>query len=65
MHIGPYEAEAPTIEKMWEFIRANGLEAAGRHHEVYLGDPRQTKPERLRTLLRQPVRRRSGLIPPS
>ena len=63
MHTGPYDAEAPTIGRMWDFIDAHGLEGAGRHHEVYLGDPRQTRPERLRTLIRQPVRRRSNLAP--
>jgi hypothetical protein len=61
MHFGPYEAEAATIAAMRELMAREGLEAAGRHHEVYLGDPRRAKPEKLKTILRQPVRRtRSG-----
>ena len=40
-----------------EFLPSQGLVETGRHHEIYLGDPRKTPPERLKTLLRQPVRR--------
>lgn len=40
-----------------EFIPANGLRMTGRHHEIYLSDPRRTAPEKLRTILRQPVER--------
>ena len=57
MHIGPYSAEGPTIERMHRFIVENGYQPAGKHHEIYLGDPRRTAPEKLRTVLRQPVRR--------
>jgi hypothetical protein len=55
MHIGPYSQEAATIEKMHAFARDNGYELTGRHHELYFGDPRRTAPEKLRTILRQPV----------
>ena len=55
LHVGPYSAEAPTIEKLHTFIVANGLVPRGRHHEVYLGDPRRSAPEKLRTVIRQPV----------
>jgi len=55
LHVGPYSAEAPTIELMRTFMRAHGLEPRGPHHEIYLGDPRRAKPERLKTILRQPV----------
>ena len=57
LHIGPYDSEQPTVEAMRAMMVANHLEPAGRHHEVYLGDPRLAKPEKLRTLLRLPVRR--------
>jgi hypothetical protein len=58
MHIGPYSAEAPTIARLHqEFIPENGLVENGHHHEIYLGDPRRTAPEKLKTVLRQPVRR--------
>lgn len=57
LHVGPFDAEAAVLEEMHHrFIPANGLELTGTHHEVYLSDPRRTAPEKLRTLLRQPVR---------
>ena len=56
MHVGPYDAEGPTIERMHAFIADNGYEPAGKHHEIYLSDPRRTKPDNLKTVLRQPVR---------
>lgn len=59
MHIGPYAAEEPTVARLHRFIRDNGYELNGRHHEIYLSDPRRTAPERLRTVLRQPVRRQA------
>ncbi len=57
MHIGPYDAEAPTIARMHTFIDENDYEPAGKHHEIYLGDPRKVAPEKLKTVLRQPVRK--------
>lgn len=56
LHVGAYgEAERPSVEALHDFAAAEGLALRGRHHEIYLGDPRRTAPERLRTLLRQPV----------
>jgi len=55
MHIGPYAEEPRTIAKMMAFARENGYALRGKHHEIYLGDPRRAKPERLRTILRHPV----------
>ena len=58
LHIGSYDDEGPVLERMHhEYLPANGLELAGKHHEIYLGDPRRTAPEKLRTILRQPVAR--------
>ncbi len=57
LHIGPYSEEAPTIARLHEFIREQGYQIAGKHHEIYLSDPRRTAPERLKTILRQPVQR--------
>jgi hypothetical protein len=59
MHIGPYSAEGPTIERLHAFIADEGYALRGKHHEIYLGDPRRTPPERLRTIIRQPVRAQS------
>jgi hypothetical protein len=56
MHVGPYSEEAPTIELLHGWVDAQGYELRGRHHEIYLGDPRRTAPERLKTVLRHPVR---------
>ncbi|MFN8374270.1 MAG: GyrI-like domain-containing protein [Anaerolineae bacterium] len=56
MHIGPYSAEHPTIVGMHHFIDDIGHESNGKHHEVYLSDPTRTAPERLKTVLRQPIR---------
>jgi hypothetical protein len=54
MHVGPYSAEAPTIQKLHEYIRESGGTPRGKHHEIYLGDPRRAAPSRLKTILRQP-----------
>jgi hypothetical protein len=58
MHIGPYAAEAPTIQKLHDFIHAEGGALTGHHHEIYLGDPRRAAPEKLKTVIRQPFARR-------
>ena len=55
MHLGPYADERPSIERLLAGIADAGLRPSGRHHEIYLGDPRRSAPERLRTILRQPV----------
>lgn len=57
LHVGPYAAEAPTIERLHAFLHDQGLAFDGRrqkHHEIYLGDPRRAAPEKLRTIIRQP-----------
>lgn len=55
MHIGPYAEEAPTIARLHQFAADSGYRLRGKHHEIYLGDPRRTAPEKLRTVIRQPV----------
>ena len=57
MHIGPYSAELPTIKKLHKFIEEDGHKLAGKHHEIYLGNPNRTAPERLKTVIRQPMRK--------
>lgn len=57
MHIGPYDAEGPTLAMLHDRIMPErGLTYNGAHHEIYLSDPRRTAPEKLKTVLRQPVR---------
>jgi hypothetical protein len=57
LHRGPYSDEGPTVAALHRFIADQGYSLTGTHHEIYLGDPRRTAPERLRTLIRQPVAR--------
>lgn len=57
LHIGSYDDEAPVLARLHEEVMpAQGLTWNGRHHEIYLSDPRRVAPEKLRTVLRQPVR---------
>ena len=55
LHVGPYATEPVTIAAMQARMREAGLRPVGPHHEIYLGDPRRSAPERLRTILRQAV----------
>ncbi|MBQ1081387.1 GyrI-like domain-containing protein [Nocardiopsis sp. B62] len=56
LHVGPFEEEAEVLARMHDgFIPEQGLRMVGRHHEIYLSDARRTAPEKLRTILRQPV----------
>lgn len=62
MHIGPYATEASTIQKLHDFIHAEGGVFDGhvqKHHELYLGDPRRAAPEKLKTVIRQPFVQRT------
>ena len=60
MHIGPYDDEPATVEKMHKYIRQQGYELditdKRLHHEIYLSDARKTAPEKLRTVIRHPIR---------
>jgi hypothetical protein len=58
LHIGSYDDEGPLLARLHdEIMPAGGYTFAGPHHEIYLGDPRKTAPEKLKTILRQPVRK--------
>jgi len=58
MHIGPYDAEPASFAKMEEFCRFEGLRRTGHtHREIYMGDPRKTDPEKLKTVIRYFVKR--------
>ncbi|MCE5255503.1 MAG: GyrI-like domain-containing protein [Spirochaetaceae bacterium] len=58
-HVGPYSTEPDTIQRMCDFIAEKGLKDAvgsgGKHHEIYLSDPRRAAPEKMKTVLRHPV----------
>ncbi len=55
MHIGPYDNEPATVEKMDAFTFENGFVKTGKHHEIYLGNPLRADPAKLKTILRHPV----------
>ena len=59
MHIGPYATEPETVERMQAFLQEVGCQdrvgLGGKHHEIYLGDPRRADPSKLKTVLRHPV----------
>lgn len=56
LHVGPFDAEAPVLHALHhDFVPSQGLTMTGKHHEIYLSDMRRTAPEKLRTILRQPV----------
>lgn len=62
MHIGPYLEEEPAVKKLHNFIQEQGYQFDGnqpgkRHHEIYLSDVRRSKPEKLKTIIRQPINR--------
>lgn len=54
LYIGPFSEERSTIEKLHQFIAARGGKLHGKHHEIYLSDPRRTPQEKLKTIIRQP-----------
>ena len=58
LYVGPYAAEGPTIQRLHAFIAERGFTRTGKHHEIYLSDPRRAAPERLKTIVRQPLSRR-------
>jgi hypothetical protein len=58
LHVGPYEREGETLRAMAAHAATNSLAFDGRHHEIYLSDPRRVPPERLKTILRHPVSKR-------
>jgi len=56
VHLGQFDKEPETLEKMQNFTNKNVLEVNGLHHEIYTSDFRRTEPAKLRTILREPVR---------
>jgi len=58
MHIGPYSEEGPTIQLLHDYIMEQGYRMRGDHHEIYMSDPRRSKPEKLKTIIRHPIEKR-------
>jgi hypothetical protein len=57
LYYGAYADEGPTIARLHQFVQEQGYILGGKHHEIYLGDPRRTTPDKLKTVIRQPVSR--------
>lgn len=61
MHVGPYDEEPATLEKMMTYVREKGYGSdfsVGRyHHEIYLSDVRKCRPENLKTVIRHPIKK--------
>jgi hypothetical protein len=61
MHIGSYDSEPATVVAMERFVAENGyaidINDIRRHHEIYLGDPRKVVPEKLKTVIRHPIKK--------
>ena len=55
LHVGPFSEEGPTIERLHRSIRDNGYSKSGKHREIYLSDLRRAAPEKLKTIIRQPI----------
>ncbi|MBK9710868.1 MAG: GyrI-like domain-containing protein [Kouleothrix sp.] len=62
MYLGPYADEGPTIARLHQFIEEQGYARQGKHHEIYLGDPRRAAPEKMRTVIRQPIAARESQL---
>lgn len=56
LHVGPFDKEPETLRQIMDFCRTNGFQQNGLHHEIYLSDFRKTAPEKLKTILREPVK---------
>lgn len=57
MHLGPFSEEGPTIKTLHDFIAQSGYHLCGKHHEIYLSDIRKVAPERMKTVIRQPIKK--------
>lgn len=56
MHTGPYSTEPATLQLLEDYMAEHQLQWNGKHHEIYLSDPRKAAPEKMKTILRQPVK---------
>lgn len=59
MHVGPYEKEQLSLDKMMEFTQEGGYETYGRHHEIYFSDPRRVPEDKIKTILQRPIRKKA------
>ncbi len=57
-HVGSYSEEGPAIQLLHDYIMEQGYRMRGDHHEIYMSDPRRSKPEKLKTIIRHPIEKR-------
>ena len=57
MHLGQFADEGPTIKNLHEFIKESGYKLRGKHHEIYLSDPRRATPAKMKTIIRQQIKK--------
>ncbi|HUL38773.1 MAG TPA: GyrI-like domain-containing protein [Methanomassiliicoccales archaeon] len=62
-HVGPWSAEAESINRVKDFIKEKGGVPRGKHHEIYMSDPRRVAPEKLKTVIRQPFGNSINIAP--
>ncbi len=55
LYLGPFSEEGPTITKITDYTKKSGHALSGKHHEIYLNNPAKVAPEKLKTILRQPM----------
>ncbi len=55
MHLGPYATEKEDVDLMHDFIEKQGYKPHGKHHEIYLSDPRRGDPAKIKTIVRHPI----------
>jgi len=60
LHVGPYDREQPTLDRIHRYLDDRALLVSGRHHEIYISDPRRTLPAKLKTVIRLGVRQRDA-----
>jgi hypothetical protein len=56
LHIGSYDNEGPIISQMYRYLSEHGYQLSGKHHEIYLSDPRKNNIDKLKTIIRQPIK---------
>lgn len=61
MHKGPYDEEQKSLDMIYSFIKDKGYEIYGRHHEIYMNDPRLVSKDRIKTILRYPIKLKKEL----
>jgi len=60
MHVGSTDLASMTLERMKDFAKENGYKLRGSYHEIYISDPRHTNPDKERTIIRYPIKKKAS-----